>query len=378
MTATTYIADWFDAALAEYHSLHHEPSRATPLRIGVEVTNACNLNCVMCNTKLAKRRAGLIDVSLFETIVDEVAAAGVGSVELYTVGEPFLHPKLDRLVAIAYDHGLNVYLSTNAQFPLRVQSLYERFEAPAPYLFLSIDGATKETYERIRRGARFERALETLEVVHALNQKRATRIPASIRSILSSSNIGEISLFFRRYAKYFGPRDINFQLINGISPDTSYFIEAIPFEHLVHRKVPCHMPFRNAYFTFDGKVTLCARDYDGDLIVGDVRAESFTKIWNGQNAEAVREKHRRPETMDIPACLSCLDTYRLARTISNEYIHHHVACRPTAPSDELAADLTDLLKGVDAALGNHDVDGLRVFVQTAFDEINRLGVGGAL
>ena len=38
----------------------------------VEITNACNLNCLMCNTKMSKRPIGFIEPRVFELILQQL------------------------------------------------------------------------------------------------------------------------------------------------------------------------------------------------------------------------------------------------------------------------------------------------------------------
>ena len=41
-------------------------------KIYVEITNHCNLNCIMCNNDKLKRKRGFMDISLYKKIIDEI------------------------------------------------------------------------------------------------------------------------------------------------------------------------------------------------------------------------------------------------------------------------------------------------------------------
>ena len=369
---TAAIDAWFGPALKEFQGLHRYATFARPERVGIEITNACNLNCVMCNTKLSVRPPRIMKGERYRDILRQVAEdIRPEFIELYTIGETFLHPELEEIVAAAQEHGLEVHLSTNAQFPARVRALYERFTETPPKIFLSIDGATKKTFEIIRAGGTFERALETLEVLAELDRgRRGGRIPYYLRSTLSMSNIEELRLYFDVYGPYFpDPRRIGFQLLNGISPDDkNYFREAVPFGNLTYRKPPCHMPFRNLYFTVEGLLTPCARDYNNDLVIGDLAEGRAIKHWTGEAAEALRRRHQGPET-GLKSCDACLDTYRLARTACNEYIHAFYRLRPEAPGAALTQGVLDLLRALDEAMPGRDPARLRAVVDDAFGRL---------
>jgi MoaA/NifB/PqqE/SkfB family radical SAM enzyme len=362
--------EWLEPALEGFERVHRHIPFPRPERVGIEVTNACNLDCVMCSTKSSKRPGRLMEFHLFERIVDQIADAGVKMVELYTVGEPFLHPNLEDMVEAAYARGLEVHLSTNAQYPGRLDALLARFAKRPPRLFLSIDGATKTTYEQIRKGATFERALRSLAVVGEHSRRRGDRLPATIRAVLSAANIEELGLFFKVFGEFMRPEDIRFQLINGISLKKGHFHDNVPFKSLTHFKAPCHMPFRNLYFTWDGQATPCARDYDADLVVGDLEKESFWRIWRGERLGAVRARHATGR-VDFDPCRDCLDTYRVARVAADEYIHALHTAEPDLPPKEFGARVAGLLWDLDAAVAKGSQGAIRSVVERRWKDLGR-------
>ena len=85
--------------------------------IHLEVTNACNLKCVMCPRLNMDRPVGFMSRELFAKVVDELTKqrGWIESVALMGLGEPFLHQELFELARIARDAGLpGLYTSTNA------------------------------------------------------------------------------------------------------------------------------------------------------------------------------------------------------------------------------------------------------------------------
>lgn len=364
--------EWLDDALAMHEGVGRLAVRDRPERVGIEVTNACNLNCVMCNTKMQSRSPKLMSTENYIRVIEDIARwINPEFVELYTIGETFLHPKLEEFVAIAYANGLEVHLSTNAQYPKQLRSLYERFSDKPPKLFLSVDGATKETFEKIRVGARYERVFECLKAIREINDSSPNAGPFFyIRSILSNDIIPEAREYFDTYGEYlYAPRQINFQLINGISPDQSYFNGAVP-EGLAHPKKPCHMPFRNLYYTVDAEVTPCARDYDAKLVVGDLATSDGKAAWFGERTNSLRKAHLGE--LDFPEsspCNSCFDTYRIARTAANEYIHQHYEAHPDDSGDLMATGIYRLLERLAVAIVSSDSNALRKVIEDEFSLI---------
>lgn len=93
--------------------------------IEVEVTNFCNANCVFCaNSKLSRKR-GYIDVFDFEhfiltqkehlksNIFYKKNISQFPKINFCGLGDPLLHPQIDRLIGIAHENGFYTQIVTN-------------------------------------------------------------------------------------------------------------------------------------------------------------------------------------------------------------------------------------------------------------------------
>ncbi len=324
-----------------------------PVRAAIEINNTCNLNCIMCNTNLSKRPPGNITPAIFEKILQQLRTIGINTVALHTVGEPLIYKNLNNLFQIIKKYDFKVNLSTNGQIPKKLREIVSNNSNLLNYIRFSIDGAEPETYESIRKGGKFSTLIESLEIVHKFNRNKINfKIPIRIDAVLSITNINEIPLFFKVYGKYCWPESINFHLITGLSPDTTNFWKTFPFPNLIKRTIPCPMPFNYIYFTYDGKVTLCCRDYDGELIVGDLRTNSLLDIWNGEESEFIREQHLNPNKLIVYACKKCYEPYTFVSNITNLYIHILYLNYPNLPDKRFGILLLTLLRNMDKALSN--------------------------
>lgn len=337
----------------------------------IEITNACNLNCLMCNTKLSERPAGLMTPETFERIIKELISVGIYSAGLHTVGETFVYKDLETLFEIAERNDFRPWISTNAQFPERIEPLYRRFPKSFCDIRISIDGAKRETFEEIRVGGSFDKVIETLEVIHRLNNgKKFFRIGTTIDSVLNMTTVHEISLFFKTFNKYVYPESINFGVITGLSPDDKYFWSTFPFKHLIRSAVPCYMPFTNQYFTYDGKATMCCRDYNAEITTGDIMSQSIMDIWNGEQAEKVRQQHLHPETLEIDACKNCFGLHEFVTPLTNDFIHFLRIKISDLSDHEFADTVIDFWGGMNDAVETKSLPALKEFVIKAFESAN--------
>jgi len=76
----------------------------------VEITNICNLSCSFCPG--TKRDPRFMDVSEFESVADALVGH-TRFIYFHLMGEPLLHPELERLLDIAHKKGFRVIITTN-------------------------------------------------------------------------------------------------------------------------------------------------------------------------------------------------------------------------------------------------------------------------
>lgn len=68
--------------------------------------------------------------------------------------------------------------------------------------------------------------------------------------------------------------------------------------------LPCRAPFATPMIRRDGRVTVCPLDLRGELVQGDLAAESLDRIWNGAGIRALRLAHLRGDGLP-PLCAAC-------------------------------------------------------------------------
>lgn len=121
-------------------------------KLYVEPTNRCNLDCRTCMRNGWEEGLGLMEFGLFEKIMNEVGAwPGPPDIFLGGFGEPLSHPRIADMVTLAKAAGSRVELISNAI--LLNEELARRLAAAGlDFLWVSIDGASPESYADIRLG----------------------------------------------------------------------------------------------------------------------------------------------------------------------------------------------------------------------------------
>ena len=141
-------------------------------KLYIEPTNRCNLDCRTCMRHGWEESLGYMKFDLFEKIMNEVRAwPGPPDIFLGGFGEPLGHPRIVDMIALAKAAGSRVELISNA---ILLDEELARLLAAAglDFLWVSIDGASPESYADIRLGDHLPQIVANLR---RLRRKRILR-----------------------------------------------------------------------------------------------------------------------------------------------------------------------------------------------------------
>jgi MoaA/NifB/PqqE/SkfB family radical SAM enzyme len=110
------------------------------------------------------------------------------------MGEPLLNPDFFKMVKHCKNRGIDVSTFTNGTL-ITEDVATEIVSSGLKELWISIDGATAETYEDIRPGASFDRVLRGIElIVSARRTKKGNQLRLGLWFIAMERNIHELPL----------------------------------------------------------------------------------------------------------------------------------------------------------------------------------------
>ena len=174
----------------------------------LESSIACNLNCVMCPwTKIRKEKheSGDMSQEIWEALRPHLHE--VQSIDFTGGGEPLLQPKLVEWISEAKAAGCETGFLTNGIL-LEKELARQMISAGVDWICFSIDGATADVYEAIRKGSNFERVCENLANIAAL---RVGEVPKTmINFVLMQMNFHQVEEIVRLAARL-GVDQVNFK-----------------------------------------------------------------------------------------------------------------------------------------------------------------------
>lgn len=309
---------------------------ATPLptELQLEVTGACNLACKMCLVRYRPklgRKSGAMCFHTFRDVVD--ALPNLRKLTLQGLGEPLLAPDFFRMVEYATARGIRTGFNTNGTF-LTPDASERLVRLGVDWLHVSLDGATKLTYESIRDGSDYDvvtrniRGLigakrragterPTVQIVFVAMRRNLRELPALVEL---AAEWGVDSIWVQNLSHSFGDTDPSGSYMEirqfaerealwqgGYADAEAVFREARELgEHLgVDLRLPrlhepeapaqlpggvgCHWPFESAYITHDGNVQPCCMVMGADrAVLGSLEDAGFTEIWRSEPYEDFR------------------------------------------------------------------------------------------
>lgn len=265
-----------------------------PLHLDIETTNACNLKCPMCGRNWMEEKLGYIDWNLFVKIIDEAAKHHLSSIKLNYRGEPLLHPDISKMVKYAKEKGiLEVQFNSNGVL-LNEKKAKELIEAGLDRIIFSFDGATKETYEKIRRGAIFEKVVNNIKnLVSLRNEKGLKRPLVRVQMVKMPENKKEVEDFIRFWLP----------IVNRAAVSTERNPLGAKKKEIEH--FPCSQIWQRLMICWDGEVRMCCGDWYGEYVLGNVKEKSIYDIWQGRKLDRVRKLHSQGNFDKLPLCARC-------------------------------------------------------------------------
>lgn len=279
-----------------------------PKTLMLELTNACNLDCVMCQNIRSKRKRGFMDPDLARIVLTQGRQIGMEKVALYSTGESLLHPDFVKILAMAKDLGFYTYLTTNG-IPLHRELAREIVDAGLDSIKFSIDGADPETYRKIRGKDVFDTLIENIKTLRRIRDESGSSLGIYAGAVLMTVNQDQMDRFREVFsplvdAIYFSP------LVNQSGQMTeAYRALKISDEEMDVSWKPCKMLWDRIHVSHEGFLTACCVDYELKMIYGNVREDMMSIAWNNPQMKVWRVQHMNGDVASLPLCSACNAPY---------------------------------------------------------------------
>ncbi len=156
-----------------------------PDYLQIETTSFCNAKCIMCSHYFNDNRgAAHLGNSTIEHMEDALQLSR--TISLNGMGEPFISDRL--LYQIDYYASMGNKIVTNTNLSVLDEGLIDRINKHFEWIEVSCDGATKETYESIRKNLSFDTFLKNLFVL----KEKCPHVRKHIATVVMRQNVHEM------------------------------------------------------------------------------------------------------------------------------------------------------------------------------------------
>ena len=302
-----------------------------PRMIDLEVTRECNLKCPGClrnsSSSLCHLEEKHCTLDRLRDIMEEIPS--IKGFNFMGDGEPLCNPEFQDIIKYIGSKKIDILLTTNGN--LITKNMVEEWVKSGVYrVHVSVDGASKETYEKIRVGGEFGRVMENLKLL------AGSGIALCINTMMYESTLEEMPKMIE-LASEVGVKEITFLMpictlksdVNGFParPELSNknyeifrktselcallgvkWIFPIDLQPLFRR---LSFPWVRPEVSLEGDVYSCCYMigrgktwFDGHLVdipssenyvLGNIFKDGFKNIWYGDAIRELRDTIKRTE-----------------------------------------------------------------------------------
>ena len=307
-----------------------------PVTMDIEPTTGCNFRCTMCQVSDDDFVSKNLSFDLFKKFIDQNKQ--LLKIKLQGMGEPLVNKNFFEMVNYASERGICSEITTNGSL-LTKRNLEQLYNSKLSRITISIDGATKNTFEGIRIKSNFDEVIYNCKQLVQKFKKKIIRPEISAWCTLQKKNFNEIEKIFdlcssvgfdkltyqlhltdwgkekwreKNNKSKIDNESVELQKIlqNVYNKSKNYKIQVEIFdENLLSFEKQCSWPWSSTYLSKTGDIVPCC-------IIGDEKVESFGNIYDQQfneiwNSEKYLNFRKRIKQNEIPEyCKNCYKEFK--------------------------------------------------------------------
>ena len=300
-----------------------------PVTMDIEPTTGCNFKCTMCQVSSKDFVSKNLDFEMFKkTIKDNNQLL---KIKLQGMGEPLVNTKFFDMVDFASKQGIVSEITTNGSL-LNEKNIVKLYNSNLSRITISIDGATSETFEKIRVRSNFDMVVKNCKNLVNYYKKKIIRPEISAWCVIQNDNVFEFNKIYE-LCKEIGFDKLTYQFYlsgwgkdewNNINKNKRIDIKNIKDqikkvqkkgskegmevnifdENLLSFSRQCVWPWESSYISKTGDVVPCCIIGDEKVVsFGNIKDNSFKEIWNSQNYKNFRKDIKNNKIPDY--CKNC-------------------------------------------------------------------------
>lgn len=283
-----------------------------PVEMAIEPTLQCNSNCIMCNRNFNRKETKYAEGFLSWDILMKAKPfiKYAKRISFGGFGEALLHPEYIAMLKEIKKTNPFVSFFTNGVL-MTEEKGRGLVDGGMDMISVSIGGATRETYKKIRGIDAFEEVVNNIMLITKYKRKTGKKRPIlSFNVVAMKSLLPELDLLVK-LAYDIGVEHIAFPNLVVQGPEikeeslwlntedaekafqgaknlaTKFGIEFIP-PNLHIGKSDCKNFFKRFCINWDGTIRICSQER---YMIGDLKKDSLDSIWNSKGMIRLRRDY---------------------------------------------------------------------------------------
>ena len=284
-----------------------------PNTVILELVNRCDLECVMCYQGFRNHaKKSTLDDTLLDKIFDEFKRKKLNALML-SFSEPLLYKNISDILKRAEEAEImDTFLFTNGNL-LNQKNSEILLNSSLTRLFVSIDAATRETYDKVRIPVGKSRLnLDRLEMLEKnilnfikLREKKNKQLPLVRTSFVAlKENIHEIDMFINKWKPIVDYVDVQKNVVPYFKFDEMKQLEE-EAKNDESKEYSCNEPWGQVSIFADGTVGPCCTTLGRNKTIGNIKDQTLEEIWTGEVMNKLRDGliKNKPDIV----CKTCLN-----------------------------------------------------------------------
>lgn len=278
-----------------------------PISVELHLTDRCNLNCHWCTDKILRKNKASNDKNLIFNLFNYFKKHNIG-VTIEGGGEPSLHEDFEEIVKYGSNCGLSLGLISNGV--KNFSHLIKYFK----WVRISLDATNEKEYETEKGINKFNEVISNLSEFS--NSRDPFKTHLGIGYVITKNNFVNIIDFVKKIDSfgvdyiYLRPVEESLKICPDISTLFNLKKKLINLskytriksllsinERLIKNNdnLPCICHSLSCIIQANGEVAMCEKRRHDKIILGNLKKDSFKKIWNSENRKKISEKLLIPD-----------------------------------------------------------------------------------
>ena len=306
-----------------------------PFKLEMEHTTQCDKKCIFCEHTYWNEKPQVIRLQEFKHTIDQFP--GLRWMNITGEGSGFLNPDFMKMIEYSRSRGISVNFVDEMEF-VDEEKARKLIELGVNCIWVSMDGATQETYEKVKVGCDFYKVIGNIKKLTQLKKEYNSPFPnLCFRFIASTMNYHEIPMMPKllhemdcmgegsklefvgvlkfKEIEHYHIKEIPQEIVEKTRKEAEKYNMPVFFSHTEEENLPdiskCSA-WVEPYIMMGGYVVPCCavmmsnrREFLREHALGNINEKSMKEIWNSERYIKMRRLIPQKEGEVPILCAGC-------------------------------------------------------------------------